>query len=173
MLVAGGDPVDLWRKPLAWAARAWRAAWPALAVTVLIIAPYFIWNPSAMIDDVWRWSNGTSDTAYQIWGWGASNLVLALGWVRSRFDYWPFWLPQLVIGLPLLLALLGRQTRENTAGRAFWSYGLFLLVFFFVSRFLNENYLGYIVACLVLGVLAEGEGATVNMPGSTLQTAGE
>ena len=54
-------------------------------------------------------------TAYQIWGWGASNLVLALGWVRSRFDYWPFWLPQLVIGLPLLLALLGRQARENTA----------------------------------------------------------
>ena len=119
LLVAGGDPADLWRKPLAWAARAWRAAWPALAVTVLIIAPYFIWNPGAMIDDVWRWSNGTSDTAYQIWGWGASNLVLALGWVRSRFDYWPFWLPQLVIGLPLLLALLGRQTRENTAGRAF------------------------------------------------------
>ena len=78
-----------------------------------------------------------------------------------------------MIGLPLLLALLGRQARENTAGRAFWSYGLFLLVFFFVSRFLNENYLGYIVACLVIGALAEGEGAAVNMPGSTLQTAGE
>ena len=173
LLVAGGDPADLWRKPLAWGVRAWRAAWPALAVTVLITAPYFIWNPGAMIDDVWRWSNGTSDTAYQIWGWGASNLILALGWVRSRFDYWPFWLPQVVISLPLLLALLGRQARENTAARAFWSYGLFLLVFFFVSRFLNENYLGYIVACLIIGALAEGEGSAMNMPGPTLQTAGE
>ena len=173
LLIAAGDPADLWRKPLAWGGRAWRAAWPALAVAVLIIAPFFIWDPGAMIDDVWRWSNGTSDTAYQIWGWGVSNLVLALGWVRSRFDYWPFWLPQLLIGLPLLLALLGRQARENTVGRAFWSYGLFLLVFFFVSRFLNENYLGYIVACMVIGALAEGEGAAVNMPGSTLQTAGE
>jgi hypothetical protein len=173
LLVAAGDPTDLWRKPLAWCTRAWRAAWPGLAITVLITAPYFIWNPGAMIDDVWRWSNGTSDTAYQIWGWGASNLVLALGWARSRFDYWPFWLPQVVIGLPLLLVLLGRQARENTTARAFWSYGLFLLVFFFVSRFLNENYLGYIVACLVIGALAEAEGAAVSMPDPMLQTAGE
>ena len=97
LLIAGGDPTDLWRRPLAWGGRAWRAAWPALAVSVLIIAPYLFWDPGAMIDDVWRWSNGTSDTAYQIWGWGASNLVLALGWVRSRFDSWPFWLPQLVV----------------------------------------------------------------------------
>ena len=165
LLVAGGDSTDLWRRPLAWGARAGRAAWPALAVAILIIAPFFIWDPGAMVDDVWRWSNGTSDTAYQIWGWGASNLVLALGWVRSRFDYWPFWLPQVAIGLPLLLALLGRQARENTAARALWSYGLFLLVFFFVSRFLNENYLGYILACLAIGALAEAEttiGAVTN-----------
>lgn len=155
LLLAGGDPADLWRRPLAWGARAWRAAWPALGVATLIMAPFFLWNPGAMVDDVWRWSNGTSDTAYQIWGWGAANLVLALGWVRSRFDYWPFWLPQLVIGLPLLLALIGRQARENTPGRALWSYGLFLLVFFFVSRFLNENYLGYVLACLVIGALAD------------------
>jgi hypothetical protein len=41
---------------------------------------------------------------------------------------------------------------------------LFLLVFFFVSRFLNENYLGYLLACLVIGALAEGESAAVNGP---------
>ena len=173
LLVAGGDPTDLWRRPFVWGGRAGRAVWPALAVTVFIIAPYFLWDPRAMTDDVWRWSNGTSDTAYQIWGWGAANLVLALGWARSRFDYWPFWLPQLVIGLPLLLALIGRQARENTAARAFWSYGLFLLVFFFVSRFLNENYLGYLLACLVIGALAEGQSAAVDGPGSAVQTAGE
>ncbi len=173
LLIAGGDPADLWRKPFAWGARAWRAAWPALAVTLVIIAPFFVWNPNAMVDDVWRWSNGTSETAYQIWGWGASNLVLALGWVRSRFDYWPFWLSQLVIGLPLLLALIGRQARENTPGRALWSYGLFLLVFFFVSRFLNENYLGYILACLVIGALVEVEITIGAVPDQPVRLIGE
>lgn len=159
LLAAGGDPRELWRRPVAWLGRAWRAGWPALAVMALIIGPYLAWDPAALFDDVWRWSAGTSETAYQIWGWGASNLVLALGWVQSRFDYWPFWLLELVVGLPLLLALLKRQASANTPACAAWNYGLFLLVFFFFSRFLNENYLGYILALLVLGVVANLEPA--------------
>ena len=68
------------------------------------------------------------------------------------------------MGLPLLLALLRRQADENTPGRALWGYGLFLLAFFFVSRFLNENYLGYILACLALGALAEEGGQVAAAP---------
>ncbi len=153
LLVAGGDAHDLWRRPAAWLNRAIRAAWPAFAVMILLIGPYALWDPAALFDDVWRWSAGTSETAYQIWGWGASNLVLALGWVQSRFDYWPFWLPELAVGLPLLIGLLKQQAGENTPARALWNYGLFLLAFFFVSRFLNENYLGYVLAFLALGTL--------------------
>jgi hypothetical protein len=155
LLLAGGDVRDLWRRPGAWLGRAWVRGWPALVVVVLVVVPYLVWDPRAMLDDVWRWSNGTSPTAYQIWGWGASNLVLAAGWVKSRFDYWPFWLPQLIIGLPLLVLLVRRQARENNPARAFWGYGLFLFVFFFFSRFLNENYLGYITAILAVGALTD------------------
>ncbi len=75
-----------------------RVGWPALATAVVLIGPYLLWNPAALIDDVWKWSAGTSATAYQIWGWGASNLVLALGWVKSRFDVWPFWVAELLAG---------------------------------------------------------------------------
>lgn len=155
LLIASGDPRDLWRRPWAWLSRAWQAGWPTLAVVVFIVGPYAVWNPGALFDDVWRWSAGTSETAYQIWGWGASNLVLALGWVRDRFAYWPFWLTELLIGLPLMLALLKGQASDNTPARATWSYALFLLAFFFFSRFLNENYLGYILAFFVLGVLVD------------------
>ncbi|MGE5602088.1 MAG: hypothetical protein ACM30E_03495, partial [Nitrososphaerales archaeon] len=136
-----------------WLKAGWRLGWPALVVALLIAGPYFVWNPGAMFDDVWKWSAGTSATAYQIWGWGASNLVLALGWVKSRFDVWPFWLPELLVAVPLMAALLVRQWRANTLARALWSYALFLLAFFFVSRFLNENYLGYVAAFLALGAL--------------------
>lgn len=133
--------------------QALRVGWPALAAVLFVVGPYFVWNPPALFDDVWKWSAGTSDTAYQIWGWGASNLTLALGWVRSRFDVWPFWAPELLLGAPLMVLLLVRQWRENTLGRALWGYALFLFAFFFVSRFLNENYLGYIAALLALGAL--------------------
>ena len=166
LLLAGGDTTDLWRRPGAWLRRAWRAGWPAVVVTVLIVGPYLVWDAAAMFDDVWRWSSGTSPTAYQIWGWGASNLILALGWVQSRFDYWPFWLPQLLLGVPLMAGLLWRQMRDNHLARALWSYGLFLFAFFFVSRFLNENYLGYVLAFLVLGMLVETKGQ-VNPGGDT------
>jgi 4-amino-4-deoxy-L-arabinose transferase-like glycosyltransferase len=158
LLLVGSQTAQTRRRPGEWLLEACRLAWPAVATAAVIILPYLIWDAKAMFDDVWRWSNGTSDTAYQIWGWGASNLVLAFGWVQSRFDYWPFWLPEVLVGLPLAAALLWRQAHDNNVGRALWSYGLLLLAFLFVSRFLNENYLGYAAALLALGALA-GQGA--------------
>jgi hypothetical protein len=160
VLLAGSDELlergkGGWERARGWLGGMLCRAWPALAAGALIIGPWFVWNPAAMYDDVWRWANGTSSRAYQIWGWGASNLLLAFGWVTSRFAYWPFWIPELLLGLPLMAWLLWRQLRENGLGAALWGYGLFILVFFFVSRFLNENYLGYLVAILVLGALAD------------------
>ena len=138
-----------------------RRAWPALAVFLLLVLPYLIWDARAMVDDVWLWASGRGEHAYQIWGWGASNLLLALGWVNSRFDYWPFWLVQLSVCGPLLAYLLRRQWRDNHIAAACGNYALFLLVFFFLSRFLNENYLGYILAFLTLGVLGQDDPLSV------------
>jgi len=134
-----------------------RRAWPALAVFLLLVLPYLVWDAGALVDDVWNWASGRGEHAYQIWGWGASNLLLALGWVTSRFDTWPFWLPQLLVGGPLLVFLLWRQWKDNHIAAACSGYAIFLLIFFFLSRFLNENYLGYILAFLALGTFGQGE----------------
>lgn len=128
-----------------------KRGWPALAVFAVLIVPYLVWDANAFVDDVWRWAAGTAETHYQIWGWGASNFVLAFGGLTSRFDAWPFWIPELIVTLPLLIWLGWRQVRGNTVGAASWHYGLLLLAFLFVSRFLNENYLGYILAFLAMG----------------------
>lgn len=133
----------------------WQQAWPLPVVFGLCTLPWFIWNPDAIVDDVWRWSAGQGPTSYQIWGWGASNLVLAFGGVADRFQYWPFIIPELLIGGPLLWFLLRRQLRQNTMGTMLYGYGIFLLAFFFVSRFLQPNYLGYLAAVLTLAFLAE------------------
>jgi hypothetical protein len=81
--------------------------------------------------------------------------VLALGWVPDRFSLWPFWLTELLVALPLLVWFLWRQQRANTLVNASWHYGVFLLAFFYVSRFLNENYLGYILAFLALAIFRQ------------------
>ncbi|MEA3335967.1 MAG: hypothetical protein U9R25_08675, partial [Chloroflexota bacterium] len=131
-----------------------RRGWPALAAFLLLVLPYLIWDADALVDDVWRWAAGTAETHYQIWGWGASNFVLAFGGLGSRFDTWPFWILGLLVTLPLLIWLGWRQTRGNSLGNACWHYGLLLLAFFYVSRFLNENYLGFILAFFAMGYFA-------------------
>lgn len=56
---------------------------------------------------------------------------------------------------PVLFWLIHRQIRMNTLATACWGYGVFLLIFFYGSRFLNENYLGYILPFLAIGILAD------------------
>lgn len=132
-----------------------RRAWPAILIFALLIVPYLVWDADAFYDDVWRWSSGQGETGYQIWGWGASNFVLALGWVESRFDQWPFWILQISLTLPILLWFIHRQQRANSLGMACWHYAILLTAFFYGSRFLNENYLGYILAFLAIGYIAD------------------
>lgn len=146
----------------------WRGVWqvtpeilkralPAIGVFTLLLLPYVLWDAAALYDDVWRWSSGQGPAGYQIWGWGASNFVLGLGLVTDRFAQWPFWIVQIVVAGPMLIWFVARQTRSNTLATACWHYALFLLVFFYASRFLNENYLGYILAFLAIGSLAGDE----------------
>ena len=80
--------------------------------------------------------------------------MLALGLVPDRFAQWPFWLTEVLVTLPLLVWFVLRQLRANSLPNAAWHYGVLLLVFFYTSRFLNENYLGYILAFLAIGILA-------------------
>jgi hypothetical protein len=133
----------------------WQRTWSLPIVFGLLTLPWFVWNPGAMIDDVWRWSAGQGPSGYQIWGWGASNLVLAFGWVADRFEYWPFIIPQLLIAGPLLWFLLRRQARQNTMNTMLYGYVVLLLVFFYLSRFLQPNYLGYMAAVLTLALTVE------------------
>ena len=155
LLVADQPAPETWGALLRRVPLIVRRAWPALAAFGLLVLPYVAWDGWSLYDDVWRWSSGQGETGYQIWGWGASNFVLALGLVKDRFGQWPFRLPEAIVGLPLLLWFVWRQARRNTLAAACWHYGVFLLAFFYVSRFLNENYLGFILAFLALGVLAQ------------------
>lgn len=131
--------------------------WPGLLALGLLVGPYLVWDANAFYDDVWRWSSGQGETGYQIWGWGASNFVLILGLVADRFGQWPFLLLQAVVALPLLIWFLRRQQRDNQPGLALWHYATLLAFFFYTSRFLNENYLGYLLAFFALGYLMSKE----------------
>jgi hypothetical protein len=142
-------PLNAWRGHLV---TLWRRAWSLPVVTFLVTGPWLIWQPAAMLDDVWRWSSGQGSTGYQIWGWGASNYVLGLGLVSDRFDYWPFMIPGALVTIPLLYILLRQQAHSNTMRMLLYGYVALLLPFFYLSRFLQPNYLGYMLALLTLAL---------------------
>jgi hypothetical protein len=154
------DQVHSWRDIPASLPAMVRRGWPAIVALLVLVGPYLLWDANAFVDDVWRWAAGTAETHYQIWGWGASNFVLAFGGLESRFDRWPFWIPELIAGVAMLAWLGWRQARGNRLAAANWHYALFLLVFLYVSRFLNENYLGYILAFLAMGYFLPHEEAS-------------
>ena len=135
-----------------------RRGWPALAAFLILVGPYALWDGYALYDDVWRWSSGKGDSGYQIWGWGASNFVLGFGLVTDRFDQWPFWLTEILVALPLLIWFVRRQQRVPSLSNACWHYSVLLFAFFYTSRFLNENYLGYILAFLAIGLFSSAPG---------------
>jgi hypothetical protein len=156
LLIADTHPGASWPPTALWphTKLLLRRAAPGIVVVALLLLPYVLWDAPAFYDDVWRWSNGQGDTGYQIWGWGASNFVLAFGLVSDRFAQWPFWTIEALVGVPLLVWFVYRQLRANTLANACWHYGLLLFGFFYASRFLNENYLGYILAFLAIGALS-------------------
>ncbi len=78
--------------------------------------------------------------------------MLAFGLVSDRFEYWPFIIPGLLIGLPLLFLLLWKQTKSNTMSVMLYGYVIFLLAFAYVSRFLQPNYLGFLLGIVTLAV---------------------
>jgi len=142
---------------------------PALAVPLLqkvvlclvtfavLVGPFAVWDWGALVDDVWGWASGVAEIPYQIRGWGFANWVLGLGLVDSRLDYFPFWIPELLTCLPLLILLLWKQARTNTPGTMLYGYSALMFVFLYFSRFLNENYLGFILAFLALAYYTTNE----------------
>ena len=140
-----------------------RRAIPFIIVLTVLVLPFAVWDWGALVDDVWGWASGVAEVPYQIRGWGFANFILGLGLVESKLDYFPFWILELFIWLPLLLFLLWKQVRTNTLGAVLYGYSALMLVFFYFSRFLNENYLGFILAFVVLAYYA-GEGESGGHP---------
>lgn len=132
-------------------------SFPLILSTLLFILPIFLWDPTAMIDDVWHSNIGTSEHPVPINGWGFANFILALGRLKSRSSYFPFWTIQAVICLPLLAYLLKRQVRRNSLHSMLIGCSLFLLAFLYLSRFFYGPHIGFTLALFALGYFCERE----------------
>ncbi|MBX3054884.1 MAG: DUF2029 domain-containing protein [Anaerolineae bacterium] len=135
----------------------WREVATAVALIALIMAviigPFALWNLPAFMDDTFAYASGTAVTLnYPIRGYTVGRLLVVFGQVQSDLDYYPFWLWQVVIGLPMLALCLYYQWRQRTTAAMFLAASLFIFTLGFVSRYFQDNYVGFVITLAFLGL---------------------
>ncbi len=148
---------------------AWRA-WPrpvvlrglaaGAALFLALVVPFFVWEPSAFIDDIYRFNAGLSPDSYPLGGtpgFGFAMLAAVLGWAPDRTAYYSL-TPYLVLtALPLAVVLLARLLRRPTVAQAMFAAFLVSFWIFFFSRVFNNNYFGVLAFLLQMGALAAAD----------------
>lgn len=135
----------------------WREVGTAVALIALIMAvvvgPFALWNLPAFMDDTFAYASGTAVSLnYPIRGYTVGRLLVLFGQVASDLDYYPFWLWQVVVGLPVLALCLYYQWRQRTLAAMFLAASVFIFSLGFVSRYFQDNYVGFVITLAFLGL---------------------
>jgi hypothetical protein len=99
--------------------------------------PFLVADPGAP----WNDTVGSVTSSYRIVGYGLSALLLNVGLIDGRFDYYPFLPLALIFWLPLTAWLLWSQRKaaELWPGAAGFAISMFVLLF--LSRVFQSSYL--------------------------------
>ncbi len=110
----------------------------------LIIFPFAVWDWKAFYDSTIGYLNGSIQHSYPISGYGFGSSLVELGIISNKFSYYPFIIWQLLFGFPVLLILLKFINKEKTLKSVIASYGIFLFIFWYFSRYFNNSHIAYI-----------------------------
>jgi hypothetical protein len=133
--------------------RAWRPVLVFSLVSVGIILPWLIDNPSAFIQDVLGYHSGMVLNSYPINGISLTSLLYVTGVIKRITDPFPSVTYQLAVVIPLTVVLLWMQRRDNVLRRAFLNYAILMAVVIFFARAGNMNHWGYFFSLLAMGLL--------------------
>jgi len=122
---------------------------PFILTFLIIVLPFVFWNSKAYLDSTIFYLSGNAQNSYPIAGYGFGKLLNQLGFIKDIHSYYPFWIWQAVLGLPLIFFLISWQKKDNSIQRLILSYCIFLFVFWYFSRYFNNSHLGYISMVLL------------------------
>lgn len=130
---------------------------PFFLTIVIINIPFLLWDSKAFLNSTIFYLSGSLPTGYPISGYGFGMVLHELGFIKDLQGYYPFWFWQAIIGLPLMVLLVKWMRKENTVKRLLLSYGVFLFVFWYFARYLNNSHLGYISSVFLLGYFIDSQ----------------
>lgn len=117
---------------------------PFALVFGLIVLPFFFWDPKAFLDSTLFYLTGSTTHSYPISGYGWGMVLQQFGFIKDIHPYYPFWIWQVVVCLPLAIVLLRWLAKSAAVWRLVACYGVFTFVFWYFSRYFNNSHLGYL-----------------------------
>lgn len=140
-------------KKLGWI---WRKTWIFFCLAGIFIIPFLLWDKTGFINGIYGYSAGILPTSYPISGFGFGSFLRELMIIKQN-DYFPSWLPQLLVGAPVFLILLKYLKHYLSMAIAIRAYAILLFVFWFFSRFFNDNYVGFIIMLFLISCFFENK----------------
>ncbi|SRR3989344_1525825 len=117
----------------------------AFIITFLIvILPFAVWNLEAFLESTIFYLSGNSVNSYPIAGYGFGMVLNKIGIITNLHDVYPFIIWQVLFSFPLFCILIIKFGKEPSVKNAILSYGLFLFVFWYFSRYFNNSHIGYL-----------------------------
>ncbi len=132
-----------------------RVLLPFVIPLALTIAPFLLWDARAFIDDTLIYPAAT----FPIAGYGAGQLLLMLGVLPSDTAPFPFFVLELLVGMPSLILLWRYQQRRPSVRVFVCASAAFTFAVAFFNRVFQDNYLGYILALGAMAYFLEDESA--------------
>lgn len=113
-------------------------------VFLAFILPYIMWDKDSYLTSTIFYLSGQTENSYPVSGYGLGMLLSQLGILNDRYSYYPFLIWQLVFCIPLLVFFLYYLNKNTSVKRLLVVYGLFLFVYWYLSRYFNNSHLGYL-----------------------------
>lgn len=117
---------------------------PFVVTFAVIVLPFFLWDARAFLESTVLFFSGQVPHSYPVAGYGWGMVLHQLGVIKDVHDYYPFWLWQAAVGIPLFWILFRWLTKKPTVSRLIICYGIFTFVFWYFSRYFNNSHLGYL-----------------------------
>ncbi len=125
----------------------------AVSTAVVIMLPFLLWDAQAFINSVILYLSAGGETGYPVSGYGFSMILFEHGFIGNIKDYFPFTIFQLGLGLPVLGLLLLWIRKKPSISKLFLSYGVFLFIIWYFSRYFNNSHIAFLSTIFILGVL--------------------
>lgn len=123
---------------------------PFTITCLIFIGPFMLWNPHAFLQSTIFYLSGNDPHSYPVAGYGLGSMLNQMGVIKNVHAYYPFWIWQGIISLPLLICFLWIQRKHNSIRTMIIFYALFLFVFWYLSRYFNNSHLGYLSMLFIL-----------------------